>query len=285
VRAQDALRLAVPRLAAAGVEDGARDARVLLAHALGVAPDRLTLHLPDEMTEPQAASYEEAIRARTARQPVAQIIGTRLFWGLQFRVTSDTLDPRPETETLVAEALTQPFLKILDLGTGTGCILLSCLKGMPIARGVGVDFSEAVLKVAELNSTKLGLMSRARFLRSDWFSAVTGAFDLIVANPPYIAAAEMPGLAPEVRDWEPHLALTPGGDGLGAYRVIARGAGPRLMPGGRLLVEIGPTQGAVVSAMFARSGFSEIRVLPDLDGRDRVVVATKPGSQDSCGCA
>ncbi|MBL9051922.1 MAG: peptide chain release factor N(5)-glutamine methyltransferase [Tabrizicola sp.] len=285
MRASDALRLAIPRLQAAEIEDAARDARVLLAHALGIAHDRLTLKLPDEMTEPQAQSFEQALAARMARQPVAQIIGRRLFWGLSFRVTRDTLDPRPDTEVLVAEALSQPFLKMLDLGTGTGCILLSCLKGMPMARGLGTDISEAALQVAMGNTRDLGLEARARFRKSDWFAGVTGAFDLIVSNPPYIAADEMPGLAPEVRDWEPHLALSPGGDGLDAYRAIARGAGARLMPGGRLLVEIGPTQGAAVSSILSAAGLGEIRILPDLDGRDRVVVAVKPGPEDSCGCA
>ena len=284
MRAQEALRLAVPRLDAAGVEGAGRDARVLLAHALGIPPDRLTLHLPEGMTEAQVSAFEAALVAREARQPVAQIIGQRLFWGLPFHVTRDTLDPRPDTEALVAEALAEPFLKVLDLGTGTGCILLSCLKGMPMARGVGIDISEAALAVASRNSSDLGLEDRARFLRSDWFTAVPGAFDLIVSNPPYIAESEMPGLAPEVRDWEPHLALTPGGDGLESYRIIARGAGPRLMPGGRLLVEIGPTQGGAVAVLFRAAGLEDIRILPDMDGRDRVVVARKPGG-DSCGCA
>jgi release factor glutamine methyltransferase len=285
MRAQDALRRAVPRLQEAGIEDAARDARVLLAHALGIGHDRLTLKLQDDMTDPQAALYDGALAARIARQPVAQITGRRLFWGLSFRVTRDTLDPRPETETLVAEALTQPFLKMLDLGTGTGCILLSCLKGMPMARGVGTDISDAALQVAIGNTRDLGLEARARFRKSDWFAGVTGAFDLIVSNPPYIAADEMPGLAPEVRDWEPHLALSPGGDGLDAYRAIARGASARLMPGGRLLVEIGPTQGAAVAALLAVAGLAEVRILPDMDGRDRVVAAVKPGDTDSCGCA
>lgn len=285
MRAQDALRRAIPLLQEAGIEDGSRDARVLLAHALGIGHDRLTLKLPDEMTGPQEALYDAALQARLARQPVAQITGRRLFWGQSFRVTRDTLDPRPETEVLVAEALRQPFLKMLDLGTGTGCILLSCLKGMPMARGLGTDISEAALQVAVGNTRDLGLEARARFRRSDWFANVTGAYDLIVSNPPYIAAAELTGLAPEVRDWEPHLALSPGGDGLDAYRAIARGAGARLMPGGRLLVEIGPTQGSAVAALFAAAGLDGIRVLPDLDGRDRVVVAVKTGATDSCGLA
>jgi release factor glutamine methyltransferase len=285
MKAQDALRRAIPELQEAGIEDAARDARVLLAHALGIGHDRLTLKLQDEMTPPQEALFGEALAARAARQPVAQIIGRRLFWGLSFRVTRDTLDPRPETETLVAEALRAPFLKMLDLGTGTGCILLSCLKGMPMARGIGTDISDAALQVAIGNTRDLGLEARARFRKSDWFEQVTGAFDLIVSNPPYIASSEMAGLAPEVRDWEPHLALTPGGDGLDAYRAIARGAGARLMPGGRLLVEIGPTQGQAVAALFGVAGLEGIRILPDMDGRDRVVVAVKPGDRDSCGCA
>ena len=285
MKAQDALRRAVPLLREAGIEDGSRDARVLLAHALGIGHDRLTLKLQDEMTGPQTALYDAALVARIARQPVAQITGRRLFWGHSFRVTRDVLDPRPETETLVAEALTRPFLKVLDLGTGTGCILLSCLKGMPMARGVGTDISDAALQVAIGNTRDLGLEARARFRKSDWFAGVTGAFDLIVSNPPYIAEGEMPGLAPEVRDWEPHLALTPGGDGLDPYRAIARGAGARLMPGGRLLVEIGPTQGAAVTALFRAAGLDEVRILPDMDGRDRVVAAMKPGPADRCGTA
>ncbi|NEY89186.1 peptide chain release factor N(5)-glutamine methyltransferase [Tabrizicola oligotrophica] len=281
----EALRAAIARLRAGGIDDAALDARILLAHALPIAPDRLTLHLPDEMTAPQARAFEEALVARLARQPVAQIIGQRQFWGLTFRVTQDTLDPRPDTEALVAEAVKAPFLSLLDLGTGTGCILLACLKSMPMARGLGVDISPAALAVAEDNAARLGLQTRASFRASDWFSAVPGRYDLIVSNPPYIAAEEMAGLAPEVRDWEPHLALTPGGDGLEPYRILARGAPARLMAGGRLLVEIGWTQGPAVAALFAAQGLQDIRILPDMEGRDRVVAAVKPGDGDACGCA
>jgi release factor glutamine methyltransferase len=272
--ANEALRAAIPRLRAGGIEDAALDARLLLAHALGIAQDRLTLHLPEGITTPQGVAYEAAITARLARQPVAQIIGQRQFWGLSFRVTRDTLDPRPDTETLVAEAVKSPFQTLLDLGTGTGCILLSCLHAMPQAQGLGVDVSPAALAVAEGNAQSLGLAARAQFQPSDWFSNVTGRYDLIVSNPPYIAADEMPTLAPEVRDWEPHLALTPGGDGLTPYRIIAREAPRHLTGQGRLLVEIGPTQGQAVSALFAAAGLHNIRILPDMDGRDRVVAAT-----------
>jgi release factor glutamine methyltransferase len=278
--AAEALRAAIPRLRAAGVEDAPLDARLLLAHALGIAQDRLTLHLPEAMTEEQAEAFEQALTARAKRQPVAQIIGARQFWGLTFRVTPETLDPRPDTEVLVAEALRAPFLNMLDLGTGTGCILLACLKSMPMARGLGVDISAAALGVARFNAGALGLSTRAQFRQSDWFAAVTGRYDLIVSNPPYIAEDEMPDLAPEVRDWEPHLALTPGGDGLEPYRILARGAPARLMAGGRLLVEIGPTQGQAVAALFAAQGLQDIRILPDMDGRDRVVAAVKPAPSE-----
>ena len=283
--AAEALRAAIARLRKGGIPDAPRDARILLAHAMGLAPERLTLHLPDAMTGEAQRRLEAAIAARLRRQPVAQITGQRLFWGRAFQVTPDTLDPRPETEVLVAEALSRPFVKMADLGTGTGCILISCLLDMPMATGLGADLSPAALAVAQGNATAHGLGNRARFVLSDWFSAIDGRFDLIVSNPPYIAETEMAALSPEVRDHEPHLALTPGGDGLDAYRAIARGAGARLIAGGRLLLEIGPTQGAAVSALLAAQGFEGIRILPDLDGRDRVVAALQPGDAGRCGAA
>ncbi|MGP3696519.1 peptide chain release factor N(5)-glutamine methyltransferase [Rhodobacter sp. NSM] len=274
--AAEALRAAIPRLAAAGVPDAPRDARRLLAHALQVAPDRLTLHLPDEVGQEAGLRLEAALAARVARQPVGQIVGERLFWGRSFRVTRDTLDPRPETECLIEAALAHPFATLLDLGTGTGCIALTLLAERPAARGIATDLSAAALDVAAGNALSLGLADRIEFRHSDWFADVSGKFDLILSNPPYIAEAEMADLAPEVRDWEPPMALTPGGDGLDAYRAIASGAPAHLLPGGRLLVEIGAGQGADVAALFAAAGLAEVRVLPDLDGRDRVVCARLP---------
>lgn len=278
MRAQAALVLGTRRLTAAGIEGAPTDARRLMAHALGVSPERLTLALQDELTAAQQAAFDAALAAREARQPVAQITGLRRFWGHEFRVTRATLDPRPETEILIEAALAEPFAKVLDLGTGTGCILISLLKAMPFASGTGTDISAEALAVAQENAARLGVAGRARFVASDWFAQVPGRFDLIVSNPPYIAEDEMADLAPEVRDWEPHGALTPGGDGLDAYRAIARGALARLMPQGRILLEIGPTQGDAVSQLLAAQGFEEIAVHPDLDGRPRTVFARKPGS-------
>lgn len=280
----EALRAAIPRLQAAGIPDAPRDARALLAHAAAIPPDRLTLHLADPLTAEAQAAFATAITRRANREPVSHITGTRLFWGRPFRVTPDTLDPRPETEILVEAALAEPFLKLLDLGTGTGCILLSCLASMPMAQGIGTDIHQPTLTIAEDNARALNLSTRARFLLSDWFTAIPGRFDLIVSNPPYIAEDDMAALSPEVLH-EPRRALTPGGDGLAAYRAIAKGAPARLMPGGRLLVEIGPTQGPAVAALFTAQGLTDIHILADLDGRDRVVTARKPQDDTGCGTA
>lgn len=273
--AQQALRAAVERLTAAGVPQAAQDARRLLAEALSIGADRLGLHLSEALPAAAAAKFDTLIEARLRRQPVSQILGRRAFWGRDFRVTPAVLDPRPETETLIAAALAEPFAHVLDLGTGSGAILLTLLAERPGARGLGVDLSPSALEVCAANRAALGLEARADLAVSDWFSQVRGGFDLIVSNPPYIAAGEMPGLSPEVRDWEPWIALTPGGDGLGAYRVITGGAGESLTAGGRLMVEIGPTQGQAVVEMFARSGLVDLRILPDLDGRDRVVIGRR----------
>ncbi len=273
---RDALRLAVARLRACGIEDAARDARLLFAYAVGIEPGRVNLVL-DEVLEPAAAvQFEAALAAREQRQPVSQIIGQRLFWGRSFLVTPDVLDPRPETELLVRTALDIGFGRILDLGTGSGCVLLSCLADRKDATGLGVDISIDALAVAQTNAQRLDIEGRVAFQQGNWCQGLEGKFDLILSNPPYISAGDLPYLSPEVRDWEPHLALTPGGDGLAAYRQIAAQAPSVLLPGGWLMVEIGPTQGAAVVAMFAAQGLEQIAVLADFDQRDRVVTATKP---------
>lgn len=269
----DTLREGIARLTAADVPGAAGDARALLAHAAGVPPERLTLHLADPLPPGTAERFEAALLARAARQPVAQIIGSRLFWGRRFRVTPDVLDPRPETEVLVAAALELPFARLLDLGTGSGAILLSLLADRPTATGLGTDVSAPALAVAAANAADLGLTGRATFRHCDWWSGIEGRFDLILSNPPYIAEAEMASLAPDVRLWEPVQALTPGGDGLDAYRAIATRAPGHLVPGGHLMVEIGPTQARAVSGILAASGLDCLDVRCDLDGRDRVVIA------------
>jgi release factor glutamine methyltransferase len=276
VTGTEALRDATARLQAAGVEGAARDARRLLAHALGIAPDVLAGRMADPMPEAAAHAFAALVARRAAREPVSHLTGARAFWGREFLVTRDVLDPRPETETLVALALAEPFRRVLDLGTGSGCILVTLLAEGPGAQGVGTDISAQALVVAGENAARHGVAERLVLTPSDWFGDIGGRYDLIVSNPPYIAADEMAGLAPEVRDHEPRLALTDGADGLTAYRAIAARAARFLTPWGRLLVEIGPGQGQAVSRLFAEAGLERVAIHTDLDGRDRVVSARHP---------
>jgi len=274
--ARAALRAAIARLREAGVEDPAGDARRLLEHAAGIAPGLLSAHL--DRIDAQALARFAALAARRAdRQPVAQLTGRREFFGRGFRVTPDTLDPRPETEHLVEAALGQPFARVLDLGTGSGCILLTLLAERPGATGTGTDISAAALAVARENAASLGVADRARFRHGDWLAGLAGdRFDLVVSNPPYIGAAEFETLAPELRRHEPRLALTDEGDGLAAYRAIAAGAAAVMVPGARLLLEIGHEQGDAVAALLAGAGFADIRLRRDLAGKPRVMAAIRP---------
>jgi len=269
---------AVQQLKGAGIDEPARDARRLLSHALGVEAGRLTLCLPDPVSEEAQDRFTNAIARRVNREPVSHIIGSRSFYGRDFLVSKDVLDPRPETEILVEIALQKRFRRVLDLGTGSGCILVSLLCEMPEARGVGADISPAACKIAGENAHRHGVAERAEILVSDWTANIAGHFDLVVSNPPYIALAEMSGLAPEVRDWEPYHALTDGGDGLGAYRAICEMVPPVLMPGGRLMLEVGHTQGRAVADLLDFVGFENVSIIPDLDSKDRVVVGEMPAN-------
>ncbi len=271
--ANTALAEATRRLIEAGVPDAARDARRLLSHAVGVDPGRLTLLLSVPVDPDALASFRGLVDQRAERRPVSHLIGHRAFYGREFLVTPDVLDPRPETEILIEAALAQPFGHVLDLGTGSGCILLTLLAEMPDSLGTGVDLSPQAIGVTEANSRALGLEDRCHALVSDWVSEVEGVYDLIVSNPPYVSRAEMEELEPEVRDFEPRLALTDEADGLGCYREIFSNIGPHLSGTGRVIVEIGNDQADDVTAIAAIRGFDVIAVIPDLDGRDRVIVA------------
>ncbi len=275
--AAEAMVAAMARLRAAGVPDPARDARVLLAHAAKVDAARVTLIAPEDIAPEIAERYDNLIALRAVRVPVSQLIGAREFYGRSFDISRDVLDPRPETEALIEVALSEPFDRVLDLGTGSGCILVTLLAERADAEGVGVDISEAACLHASANAARHDVAGRAQIVQSDWFADVDGRFDLIVSNPPYLAAAEMDEVQPELRDHEPRLALTDEGDGLTAYRVIAAEAQGYLNAQGRVMVEIGWKQGRSVSGIFTAQGWGEVAILPDLGGRDRVVVASKPG--------
>jgi len=268
---QTTLNAVSTELTAAGIDSAAEDARKLVAFSLGIETDRLLMCLNEPITHEALRRLDPAVADRRARKPVSHILGYRAFWGRRFMVTPEVLDPRPETETLIEAALAKPFARVLDLGTGSGCILLSLLAENADASGLGVDLSPAALNVAANNCAALGLSERAVFTQSDWFEAVEGQFDLIVINPPYIAMAEMTTLQPEVLKWEPMSALTPGVSGLEAYIEIAAEIAPFLSDTGRLLLEVGPSQAEAVSAIFQQVGLTLIAIHSDLDGRDRVI--------------
>lgn len=268
------LRRATARLGAAGIADPAREARLALRWAAGLDGAALSAALDEPARAGEAARFEQAIARRAGREPLSHVTGSRTFWGREFGVGPEVLDPRPETEVLVAEALHRgPVERILDLGTGSGCILLTLLAEWPGASGLGTDISPPALARAQANADMLGVGARASFALADWTDGISGSFGLVVSNPPYVAEAEIAELEPEVRAHEPRIALTPGGDGLGAYRRIAAGVRRLMAPGARLMVEIGPTQSHEVAAILAGAGLRVIQLVPDLDQRPRVLIA------------
>jgi release factor glutamine methyltransferase len=271
-----AMATATAKLRAAGVPDPARDARILLAHAASVDAARITLIAPEEIAPEISERYEHLVSLRAVRVPVSHLVGERAFYGRAFKVSREVLDPRPETESLIEAALAEPFERVLDLGTGSGCILVTLLAERETATGLGVDLSEGACLQASANAVLHDVAARAQIVQSDWFDAVEGRFDLIVSNPPYLAQAEMVDIAPELALHEPAMALTDGADGLSVYRLIAISAQGYLSARGRVLVEIGYAQGVDVRMIFEAAGWADVVVLPDLDGRPRVISAQNP---------
>jgi release factor glutamine methyltransferase len=273
--------LSKQRLTAAGVEGPVIDARLLVEAAAEATRTDIISDPHRLLTPAQAGALEDFIRRREAREPVSQILGRKGFWKIMLRVTPDVLTPRPDTETLVELILRDlpedRAASILDLGVGSGAILLAILAERPAARGLGVDVSEEALAVARENAASLGLARRVALLRGDWTRGLDDAgFDIVVANPPYIPSADIAGLEPEVRDHEPRLALDGGLDGLNAYRLLAPEILRMLKPGGRFAVEIGFDQAAAVETLFRNAGGAQVVTSKDLANRDRVVAGIKP---------
>jgi release factor glutamine methyltransferase len=272
-----ALHDATRRLRIAGIDGARLDARLLLGHVLDLEAPRLIADPDRPLTAAARARLTELLDRRCRRQPLAQILGRREFWGLAFRVTADTLDPRPDSETVVEAALgavadRSAALRILDLGTGTGCLLLALLHELRRATGIGTDRSESALAVARANAVDLGLADRATFRTGDWTDGLAGTFDLVVSNPPYIPSAAIDRLMPEVARHEPRLAIDGGADGLAAYRAIAAGIAASLRPQSRLIVEIGAGQKEPVAALFAAAGLACTAVRNDLSGQPRCLI-------------
>jgi len=256
-----ALRALAVRFRAAGVDTPDLDARVLLRHAAGIGLEDV-LRDPDLPLPPAAvAALEAAAQRRLAGEPVARITGEKEFWGLSLLLGPDTLVPRPDTETVMAAALALPGLRtrpaaVLDLGTGSGAILLALLTELPLAWGIGLDRAAGAARAARANARHLGVDDRCSFVVGDWGEALAGRFDVIVSNPPYVAADDIAALAPEVRLHDPRLALNGGADGLDAYRILARESVRLLRPGGHVVVELGVGQEEAVAALFAAAGLT-----------------------------
>jgi release factor glutamine methyltransferase len=254
-----------------------REARLLLAHAAGLTRADL---IRDPHRRVEIGGFNDLLTRRLRHEPLAHILGRREFWSLEFQVSPATLIPRPDSETLIEAALARfadgPPRRILDLGTGTGCLLLALLHEFPAAFGIGVDIAPDAARLARLNASQLGLADRAAFVASDWTNAISGRFDLVISNPPYIAAADIPGLMPEVALHEPRRALDGGADGYGAYRTILRDLPDRLLPGGAAILELGAGQAAAVSALAQQIGFAASLHL-DLAGIQRAIVLSRTG--------
>ncbi|WP_277934455.1 peptide chain release factor N(5)-glutamine methyltransferase [Parablautia intestinalis] len=255
----------------AGIEEYALDARLLLEETCSTSRSDLFAHGDRQVGQEQCERYLRLIDKRKRHIPLQHILGCQEFMGLKFKVTPDVLIPRQDTETLVEEVMRilRDGMRILDLCTGSGCILLSLLKYSNSCQGVGSDLSKKALLVARENARSLSLS--AEFVQSDLFENIEGKFEIIVSNPPYIPSGEIPLLMEEVRDHDPLMALDGGGDGLYFYREIIKRADRYLYPGGRLFFEIGCKQGAQVSSLMEKAGYGEITVYQDLSGLDRVV--------------
>lgn len=292
---KETLSDAAGRLAAAGIEAPRRRARGLLAAALGCDPAHIIGFPERELDAKEAARIEAILRRVLAHEPLSRILARREFWGLDFALSPETLDPRPETETVVETVLKElkasgsagcnAPLRLLDLGTGAGVLLLALLSELPQAFGVGIDRLEGAAATARCNACALGFGGRARFIVGDWASAISGAvskrFHGILANPPYIPSVSLADLPPEVRCHDPQTALDGGPDGLDAYRRIASDLPRLLVPGGIFVCEVGENQSAAVGEILAAAGLTLAAVAADLAGIPRAILARLPSKAGS----
>jgi release factor glutamine methyltransferase len=273
---EDALQSATSVLGAAGIDEPHREARILMAHVLGIDLAALLLRRSGQVTPEEEDPFKRLVARRAAHAPAAVLLGHREFWSLDFLVTPDTLIPRPESELIVETAVElhpdRRVGRILDLGTGTGCLLLAAMTEFADAWGLGVDRSAAAAMVAQRNAQRLGLSDRAAIMVGGWTEALTGRFDLLLCNPPYIPAADIAGLMPEVALHEPHLALDGGGDGLDPYRILFPDLHRRLSPGGTALFEFGQGQAAALSDLARQASLTILAVREDLAGHPRMMI-------------
>jgi release factor glutamine methyltransferase len=276
----EALRWGAARLNEAGIERSQAEARILLEAASGRSRGQIIAFPEHPLGDAQRNLFDAFVTRRCAREPISRIVGFREFWSLRFAVGPATLDPRPDSETLVSALLARisdrnAALALLDLGTGTGCLLLALLSELPQAKGVGVDIEEPACATAAANADAFGLSARAEFRPGDWARGISAQFDVIVSNPPYIESTAIAGLSPEVAQYDPRAALDGGADGLSAYRMLIPQAAARLKPGGLLALEIGAGQGAAVRGLASQAGLTDRGGTEDLAGIERCLLFSR----------
>jgi release factor glutamine methyltransferase len=273
MKVQELLIASQAKLRECGVSDPLRDARLLLADCLELRIQNLNLVNDSYISEIKISKFWRMIKERCKRKPVSKILGYRSFWGRDFEINENVLDPRGDTETLIELILDCKFENMLELGTGSGAIAITVLAERPEVTCVATDISEYALKTASTNSKRHGVESRLKLLHSNWFEKISGSFDVIVSNPPYISSEEYAQLSAEVVKYDPKISLTLGGDGLEAYREILSQALEKLSKNGHIFLEIGYTQANAVGHLFREAGFQQIKVHKDLGSRDRVISA------------
>nr|WP_262913568.1 peptide chain release factor N(5)-glutamine methyltransferase [Rhizobium halophilum] len=283
-----AVAYAQMRLVAAGLPDAAMEARILIAGLLGLNSTEIFIGTDRVLAEDEALKIASAVERRLKREPVHRILGEREFYGMKLKLSDETLEPRPDTEILVDAVLPRLLrlsagkgsVRVLDLGTGTGAIILALLKECPLALGVAADISQDALQTAYQNAQRLGLADRFSSVQSGWYEKIEGRFDIIVSNPPYIATCVVSELEPEVKDFDPRRALDGGPDGLDAYHAIAAGASGFLERDGIIGVEIGFDQKGSVTKIFEAAGYELEAAERDYGGNDRVLLFSlrKPGA-------
>ena len=270
---QELLTASQAKLRECGISDPVRDARLLLADCLELRTQNLNLLDNSCISEIKISKFWRMINERCKRKPVSKILGYRSFWGRDFEINENVLDPRGDTETLIELILDCNFENMLELGTGSGAIAITVLAERPEVTCVATDISQYALNTARTNSKRHGVQSRLQLLYSNWFDKISGSFDIIVSNPPYISSKEYAQLSAEVLKYDPKISLTLGGDGLEAYREILSQALEKLSKNGHIFLEIGYTQANAVGHLFKEAGFQQIKVHKDLGSRDRVISA------------
>ena len=270
---QELLTAGQAKLRECGISDPVRDARLLLADCLELRTQNLNLLDNSCISEIKISKFWRMINERCKRKPVSKILGYRSFWGRDFEINENVLDPRGDTETLIELILDCNFENMLELGTGSGAIAITVLAERPEVTCVATDISQYALNTARTNSKRHGVQNRLKLLYSNWFDKISGSFDIIVSNPPYISSEEYAQLSAEVLKYDPKISLTLGGDGLEAYREILSQALEKLSKNGHIFLEIGYTQANAVGHLFKEAGFQQIKVHKDLGSRDRVISA------------